>query len=205
MINSVRVNSMALDSFQKVGLGGLAAIAIAFAGYSGSQMGKEPDGSKSGQIGVHVAGAVRNPGVVRIAEGSNVQDAIKAAGGTVKGADLAGLNLAERVVEGTKIEIAGSDSIQGFMPSMSSVVSPEPKRVVASASVERDDAPQGLISLSRASASELDKLPGVGPATAEKIIAHRQQYGPFVTVEDLMKVKGIGPKKMEKIRPLVSP
>ncbi|MBL8060413.1 MAG: ComEA family DNA-binding protein [Chthonomonas sp.] len=196
---------MALDRFQKLGLGGLAAIGIAFATFSGSQMGKVSSATSSGQIQVHVTGAVRNQGVVRIAEGSNVEDALKAAGGTTRGADLSGLNLAERVVDGTKIEIAGADTIQGFMPGMSSVVSPEPKRVVASASVERDDAPQGTISLSRASAAELDKLPGVGPATAAKIIAYREQFGPFQSVEDLQKVKGIGPKKMAEIRPLVSP
>jgi len=194
-----------LDKFQKVGLGGLATIAVIVAAYSGTQMGQERAPSTGGQIAVHVTGAVRNPGIVHLRAGSNVQDAINASGGTIKGADLVGLNLAEAVMDGTKIEIAGSDTMQGFMPGMSSVTSPPPKPVVASASVERVAEIQAAISLSQASEAELDKLPGVGPATAKKIIEYRSQHGRFQTVDDLMNVKGIGPKKMEKIRPFVVP
>lgn len=194
---------MALDRFQQIGVAGIAVMGIAFAAFSGSQMGRS-EGATSGQISVHVAGAVQKPGVFKLSAGSNVQDAINAAGGTIRGADLAGLNLAEPLVEGTKIEIAGVDGMHGLMPSLSSVASPEPKQVVASVSAERS-APNGPISLSKANQSELDKLPGIGPATARKIIEYRNQFGPFKSVDDLLNVKGIGPKKLDKIRPHAIP
>ena len=199
---------MPLDQFQKVGIAGITAIGVAIAGYSGVHMAR--NGSMvqgpAPQLAVQVSGAVQHPGVVRIAEGSRVEDAIKAAGGTSRGADLTGLNLAEQVVDGTKIEIAGADTMQGFMPSMSSVT--QPTRVASDSSKAKSTSAHpapASISLSTATAEELDQLPGVGPSTASKIIAYRNANGPFRTVDDLMNVKGIGPKKMQDIRPYVTP
>ena len=198
---------MPLDQFQKVGIAGISAMGIAFAGFSGVQMARNGgmvQGPKP-QLAVDVSGAVHHPGVVHLPVGSRVQDAIQAAGGSVRGADLTGLNLAEELADGTKIEIGGTDTMQGFMPSMSSVTKPE-RATTAKASSTPTAAPAAAsVSLSNASAEELDTLPGVGPATASKIIAYRNEHGPFRSVEDLMNVKGIGPAKMAKIRPYVIP
>ena len=197
---------MALDSWQKTGISGIAAIGIAFAGYSGVQMsrnGAMATGPKQ-QIQVHVTGAVNRQGVFKVSEGARVQDAIDAAGGTKRDADMQGLNLAEELQDGSQVDIASSMDVDSLMSMPSSVRHPEKTRSSARAT-SAAATNSGPISLSRASAEELDKLPGVGPSTAAKIIAYRNANGPFKTVDDLLQVKGIGPKKLNDIRPHAIP
>ena len=135
---------------------------------------------------VHVVGEVRRPGLYRLRDGARIADAVHRAGGALRDADLAAVNLAAPLVDG----------IQVFVPSRVAA------GVVPSAG---GGAAGGLVSLSSATVDELDELPGVGPITAQKIIDYRTEHGPFASVDDLDAVPGIGPTRIEQLRELVTP
>ena len=134
---------------------------------------------------VDVTGAVRHPGVYRLPVGARVQQAVRRAGGVTRKADAAAVNLAAKLADGQQIVV--------------------PARVSAAVAVPGATAPSGPVSLNSATADELDQLDGVGPATAAKIIAWRTANGGFSSVDDLGQVAGIGPKKLEALRPQVAP
>jgi competence protein ComEA len=140
---------------------------------------------------VDVVGAVRRPGLVRLAEGSRVADAIARAGGLRHGAERAGVNFAAPV----------SDGQQVVVPQRGVAVAAG----VAGAAAGSAAASTGPVSLSSATAEQLDTLPGVGPATAQKIIAYRQQHGAFRSVDELDAISGIGPSRIANLRGLVVP
>jgi competence protein ComEA len=146
---------------------------------------------------IHVVGAVHRPGLYRLREGMRVADAVARAGGATRGADLAGLNLAAPLVDGTqilvprRIEAAGSAAGAGG--------------TTGAASGGSTATPARKVSLSSATAEELDALPGVGPVTAQKILDYRAAHGPFASVDDLDEVPGIGPTRIEQLRDLVTP
>lgn len=144
---------------------------------------------------VHVAGAVLRPGLVESVDGARVSDVILAAGGLRSDADLSRLNLAARVVDGSRLYVPaiGEDSPP---PPLSAEGSPAAGSRAGSAA----DAP---IDLNSATEQQLDELPGVGPATAAAIVAYRSRNGRFASVDDLAQVRGIGPAKLEALRPLV--
>ena len=130
---------------------------------------------------VHVAGAVRQPGLYRLAEGKRVADAVARAGGATAPADTASINLAAPLADGMQVLV--------------------PSRVAGAAG----KAASGRVSLSSASLAELDALPGIGPITAQKIVDHRLANGGFRSVDDLDAIPGIGPARVEQLRELVSP
>ena len=143
---------------------------------------------------VHVVGAVRRPGLYRLREGARVADAVARAGGAVRGAELAALNLAAPLVDGVQILVparqpsAPADGVPA-VPGQAvgdGVAGPKP-------------------SLSSATIEELDELPGVGPVTAQRIVDYRTANGPFASVDDLDAVPGIGPTRIEQLRDLVTP
>jgi competence protein ComEA len=139
------------------------------------------------EIVVHVVGAVRYPNVLRLNQGDRIQDAIHLAGGPLPTADLSRINLAAKVQDGIQIYVphqgeVGPASGMGNSPSSS---------------------PNPTINLNAATLEDLDTLPGIGPATAQKILDYRQTHGPFRSVDELRAVSGIGPAKLEQIRPFV--
>jgi len=136
---------------------------------------------------VHVAGAVRQPGLYELAEGSRVSDAVARAGGATAKADTAAVNLAAPLADGIQVLI--------------------PSRVAgaAGAAAGSDGAPGRRVSLSSATFADLDALPGIGPVTAQKILDHRAQHGGFSSVDDLDAISGIGPARIEQLRDLVTP
>ncbi len=134
-------------------------------------------------VGVHVAGWVMSPGVVTVPESSMVAEAIEAAGGLRPGALVDRINLAAVVVPGEQIVVPGPEEVGGPDPTSDG----------------------GLLSLNRATATELETLPGVGPVLANRIVAHRGSNGRFETVEELLEVPGIGEAKLASIRDLVTP
>jgi competence protein ComEA len=137
------------------------------------------------QVTVDVAGAVTNPGVYTLPANSRVTDAIKAAGDKLKGADLSDINLARVIKDGEQIYI--------YPPSKGgSSYRISPQRVKAKNT--------GPFALNRASAKDLESLDGIGPVLAARIIAYRNQNGPFLTVEDLLKVSGIGAAKFAQFK-----
>ncbi|HEX5898901.1 MAG TPA: ComEA family DNA-binding protein [Solirubrobacteraceae bacterium] len=137
---------------------------------------------------VHVAGAVRSPGVYRLREGQRIQDAVHRAGGPRPGADLNAINLAAKVADGQQVVV--------------------PRRgATTSAPAVGGAAPGGPaqppVSLNTATAEQLDTLDGVGPATAAKILDWRRQHGGFRSIDDLGEIPGIGPKRLAALRPKV--
>lgn len=154
--------------------------------------GDEPSSpSDSGPLIVHVSGAVGQPGLVRLSAGSRVDDAVLAAGGATEDADLASVNLARPLVDGEQIHIP--------------VPGEDPPQLAAPPPSEDGDGGDlgtgaGPIDLNTASAAQLEELPGVGPAIAQRILDHREKNGAFRSVDDLLEVSGIGPATLEKIR-----
>jgi competence protein ComEA len=153
------------------------------------------DLTTGGEVVVHVVGAVAAPGVQRLPVGARVVDAVEAAGGASPDADLGRINLAAVLVDGQQVyvlrpgEIAPPPPAGGGGPIAGSAGSAE----VA-----------GLVDINSASAAELEELPGVGPVTAEAIVSHREQNGPFASVDDLIDVRGIGEAKLEQLRDLAT-
>lgn len=138
-------------------------------------------------IQVHVTGAVNQPGVIALPPGSRVQEAIRLAGGFLPEADPQSLNLARILEDGEKITI----------PTISEVPVTRGESVF-------DNSTGFLINLNTAAQAELESLPGIGPVTAQEILAYRAQNGPFASIEELQKVPGIGEKTFEGIRELVT-
>ena len=154
----------------------------------------QPRGDDGGQIErvvVHVAGAVASPGVYELAVDSRVHDAVAAAGGAAAGADLEGLNLAARLVDGGRV----------YVPVIGEI---DPAAVPTGVPGEGVDVATGPLDLNRATADQFEQLPGVGPATAAAIVDDRDRNGPFASVDDLDRVPGIGPAKLAALRQLVS-
>lgn len=133
------------------------------------------------RLTVHVAGEVTRPGVVRLDPGARVVDAIEAAGGATTAAVLSGVNLAAEVVDGAQIIVPSR------LPRAGSALSPD----------------DGIVAVNTATASDLETLPGVGPVLAGRIVAHREESGPFSAVEDLLDVAGIGETTLSRLRPLI--
>jgi competence protein ComEA len=141
---------------------------------------------------VHVAGAVRRPGVYRMRPGDRIDDAVRRAGGATRRADLRAVNLAAKVEDGRQVLVPERASTA---PAASAAAPPS-----AGAS---PGAPGAPLSLNTATLEQLDTLPGVGPATAEKILAYREDHGGFGSVEELGQVPGIGEKRLAALRDLV--
>jgi competence protein ComEA len=135
---------------------------------------------------VHVAGAVAHPGIYELAGDARVHVAIEAAGGALPEASPGSLNLAAPLTDGERV----------YVPLVGEVVPPP-------AQPGSPSSPPGPLDLNRATAEELDDLPGIGPATAAAIVDHRANNGPFASVDDLEAVRGIGPAKLDAIRELV--
>ena len=134
---------------------------------------------------VHVAGAVRRPGLYRLRDGARVADAVRRAGGPLARADLGAVNLAAPLADGAQVLV--------------------PRRLPAGTATAAGGASPAIVSLATATVEQLDELPGVGPVTAQKIVDYRAEHGPFRSVDDLDAIPGIGPARIEQIRELVTP
>lgn len=138
---------------------------------------------------VDVEGAVRRPGLYRLAQGSRVAEAVARAGGATRHADTSLVNLAAPLADGVQIVV--------------------PRRGGSAQGVGGGAAPGGVVGgpvhLNSASAADLDALPGVGPVTAQKIVDYRQQHGPFTALDDLDAIPGIGAARIEQLRGLAEP
>jgi competence protein ComEA len=158
--------------------------------------------SADGPVIVSVVGLVHKPGLVTLASGARIADALTAAGGALDGADLIGLNMARRVTDGEQI-IVGIGAAPGQPAAMGSSVSSSTASTAptdAPSNAENDQAATALVDLNTATLEELDALPGVGPVTAAAILAWRDANGRFTSVDQLGDVDGIGPARLEKLR-----
>ena len=132
---------------------------------------------------VDVAGAVRRPGLYRLATGARVDDAVAAAGGGTARADIAAVNLAAPLSDGEQVLV--------------------PARGAAGAVGAATG--NTIVDLNSATAEQLDTLPGIGPSTAAKIVAYRRQHGAFHSLAELDAISGIGPSKLAELKGLVTP
>lgn len=134
---------------------------------------------------VHVAGAVRRPGLYELPQGSRVADAVEAARGPRRGADLDALNLALEVADGAKILVPGRGD--------SATVAAAP-----------DTSGAAAVSVNTADQAALETIPGIGPVKAAAIVAHRAEIGGFQRIEQLLDVDGIGPATLDSIRDYIT-
>ncbi len=142
------------------------------------------------EIYVYVHGAVKNPGVYKVYKGSRVFEVIELAGGLSPSADVRSINLARVVEDGENISVPTIEGTKVQTPS-----------VGEEAQAGRREK---LINVNKASVEELEKLPGIGKTIAQRIVNYREKNGPFKSPSDLLKVKGIGEKKLEKIKGLIT-
>ena len=176
-----------------------------------SSASRSPAASASAQadspLVISVVGLVHTPGLVTLTPGARIADALKAAGGTVDGADTIGLNMARPVNDGEQILVgvaprAGQPTGLGSSVSSGSAASrtsTAPGQSPGSSAAK----PGGPLDLNTATVQELDALPGVGPVTAAAIVKWRDAHGKFTSVDQLGDVDGIGPARLEKLRVLV--
>ena len=136
-----------------------------------------------GPVVVHVVGLVRHPGVYRLPAGSRARDAVRHAGGPRPLADLAAVNLAALLADGEQVRVP-----ERLAPG---AVAPGPGAT----------APPAIVHLNSATAGDLDALDGIGPSLAERIVAYRVAHGGFRSVDELDEVSGIGPVRLEELRP----
>lgn len=173
---------------------------------------------------IYVSGAVATPGVVRLPEGARAADAVSAAGGLAAAADPVAVNLAAPLADGEQLFVpergappAGAlHGVGGGSPASAARASAAAGGAggVGAAPSRRSPASGGLgapagrsgavstdgVNVNAATADELETLPGIGPALAARIIAHREAHGPFQTAEGLLQVSGIGPKTLERFK-----
>lgn len=134
---------------------------------------------------VHMSGEVIAPGIYRLPVGARIDDALKAAGGPTGEGDIHRLNLAARLADGQQIVVPRR--IDPVLSQLAQSASPTP----------------GKVNVNMAGVAELDRLPGVGPVTAQRIVAYREQHGPFTSVEQLREAKLVNAATFEKIKDLI--
>ena len=146
------------------------------------------DGGGGRRLVIHVAGAVRQPGVYRLAAGARVDDAVQRAGGATRRADLGGLNLAAELEDGRQVLVP-----ERARPAAGGAAAPAGAGAPA-------PAPGQPLNLNTATLEQLDTLSGIGPLTAQKILDFREEQGGFGSVEELGEIPGIGDKRMASLR-----
>ncbi len=155
----------------------------------------EPD------VVVHAAGAVANPGVYRLGPGARVGDLVEVAGGLATDADADRLNLASELVDGSRVYVPRRG--EAAVPPLAGGPLDPGQQSSGTGHEGGGEGAGSPVDVNVASAEVLEGLPGIGPATASAIVEHRQRRGPFRAVDDLLDVPGIGPAKLERLRPLV--
>lgn len=160
--------------------------------------GSGPVGDDAPVVLVHVVGSVHAPGVVELSAGARVVDAVAAAGGATTEADLSALNLARPVVDGEQVLVPRPGEVVPEPPA------PPPVDAAAGAGGGGSADGPGLVDVNRAGAGELEALPGIGPVLAQRIVADREERGPFASVDDLQRVRGIGPSLLADLRDRVT-
>jgi competence protein ComEA len=159
-------------------------------GPRGADAGQARKASRSPGLYVHVAGAVRRPGVVRVPPGSRVANAVARAGGPTRRADLTVVNLAAEIEDGQQVIVPG----RGTAGAVAGVSTLEPGS---------PGAPK--LGLGTATAEQLDELDGIGPTLSERIVEYRAENGGFGSIEELREVEGIGEKRFESLREALQP
>jgi competence protein ComEA len=149
------------------------------------------DVERGGELVVHVAGAVRRPGVYRLPAGARVTDAIERAGGTAAAAVPDAINLAAKLADGQQVVVPAKAAAAAAAGATTSPAAPGEA--------------SGPISLGMATVEQLDTIEGIGPVTAQDILEFRDEHGGVGSIEDLDEISGIGPATMEALRDGLQP
>ena len=157
-----------------------------------------------GRVTVHVAGAVQDPGVYRLATGARVDDALRSAGGPRERADLTAVNLAARLEDGRQVIVPERAAAVPTSASPGAAGAQSAGASTAGAAATGAVPPGAPINLNTATLEQLDTLDGVGPGIAQRILDYREQHGGFSRVEELGEVPGIGAKRLATLTPLVT-
>ena len=152
-------------------------------------------------IFVHIAGCVQKEGMLELSSNSRIADAIEKAGGLTQEADLSDINLAYLLEDGMKIYIPNQNERQENNEKTEDTAKTEN---TPSMQIQDTNTKQDVININTATQEELDTLPGIGPATATKIIEYRKEKGKFKQKEEIKEVSGIGEAKYEKIKEYIS-
>jgi competence protein ComEA len=191
---AVPTDGMVLDVSGITG-GAATSISSAASGYDTPTSGSAATTvTEAPLIYIQVAGAVLRPGVYQVPADSRAFQAVLQAGGFAEDADQEAVPLASRLSDGCRL----------YVPRQGETVSGPVLSGAPSASGSGSTVSSGTVSLNSASVEELDSLPGIGPALAQRIISYRETQGPFTSIDQLGDVSGIGPAKLEQLRPLVT-
>lgn len=162
--------------------------------------------TKAISMRIHVVGAVAHPGVVSVASGARVWDAVMAAGGMTKEADPTGVNLARALTDGEQVHVPKPG--EKWTPpadAQTPAANPaSPGSPATSGAKQADGSTSGTVNLNTADLAALDSLPGVGPVLAQRILEWRTEHGKFSTVDELGEVSGIGDKLLARLKPKVT-
>ena len=151
---------------------------------------------------IHITGSVKNPGIVKLKEGSRIEDAIEAAGGLTENADITKVNLAYVVEDGTKIKIPSA--LEEDIGDEDIIDSKSGDNIIIEENTVSSNNSTQTININKATEKEFETLPGIGPSLASKIIEYRNQNGKFESIEDIKNINGIGDNKYEKIKDLIT-
>ena len=149
-------------------------------------------------IVIHITGEVKKPGVVKIKQGSRIEDVISAAGGLTENGDITNVNLAYVVEDGMKIRIPSDNEGNG---SEDYITEDSGKGIIMSE--EGSDSSSSIVNINTANETELEQLPGIGPSISRKIVEYRNKNGKYKSIEDIKNVTGIGDSKYEKIKDFI--
>lgn len=163
----------------------------------------EEDSNTEQTVTVDVSGAVSRPKVYVLPLNSRIYQAIEAAGGTTELADTRTINLAAKLIDGTKLYIPTRDEMEAMEIQENQTVETSSLTYAYEQNSGMTNHSNGKINLNTATMDQLQELPGVGPSTAQKIIAYREENGSFHTIEELKEVNGIGDKTYEKMKDLI--
>ena len=150
--------------------------------------------TKTNEIKIYITGEIKNSGVYELEEGSRVEDAIHIAGGLTEEADLSNVNLAAPLEDAVKI----------YIPNVNDALDDEKNILSSDGPSSSTSSSNGKININKATASELENIPSVGPSTAQKIITYREENGKFSSIDDIKNVSGIGDKTFENIKDYIS-
>ncbi len=158
--------------------------------------------TEENEVIIHITGSVKNPGIVRLKEGSRIEDAIEAAGGLTENADISKVNLAYVVDDGTKIKIPSSQ--EEDIGDEEIIDSGSGENIIIEKNTTSSNKSSQTININKATETELQTLPGIGASLASRIIEYRSQIGKFGSIEEIKNVNGIGDSKFENIKDLIS-
>jgi competence protein ComEA len=166
-----------------------------------SASGASGAGASAGGLYVHVAGAVRQPGLLHLREGARVAEAVEQAGGPLPRADLAGVNLAAKLEDGQQVIVP----VRGAVPGAPGTASPGTTLPGAASPATPGSPGVPKLSLGTVTVEQLDQLDGIGPTLAQRIVEYRTEHGGFRSLGELRDVEGIGEKRFEGLSEALQP